>query len=138
MEQREFMIVDGGSTDGTQEWLQSVPHVTLIQHTELVGAIIAFCEGAYRARGKYVLMANDDVTFHPGSIFKAVIHLEKNMTCGAVAFADNRLEKPPFNLCLPKHHTRNAPGWCMLRSGYSVAGWAMSATGGGWIAMVKN
>ena len=86
----EFIIVDGGSTDGTQEWLQSVPHVTLIQHTELVGAIIAFCEGAYRARGKYVLMANDDVTFHPGSIFKAVIHLEKNMTCGAVAFADNR------------------------------------------------
>lgn len=86
----EIIIVDGGSTDGTIEWCQSQPDVTLIQHGELRGAIPAFTDGAKAARGKYVLLSNDDVQFRGDSILCAMLHLEQHARCGAVAFADNR------------------------------------------------
>lgn len=89
----EFVIVDGGSTDGTLEWLRGHHRVNLIEQGELRGAIDAFTTGARAAQGKYVLLANDDVTFHEGSILRAIVHLEEHMGCGAVAFADNRYQE---------------------------------------------
>lgn len=86
----EIIIVDGGSTDGTLQWLSHQPNVRVIQQGQLLGAINAFCAGAYSAWGDYVIMGNDDITFHPESILRAFVHLEQNPTCGAVAFMDNR------------------------------------------------
>lgn len=86
----EFVIVDGGSTDGTIEWCQSQGDIRLISHGELRGAIRAFCDGAYAASGQYVLFCNDDVEFIDTSILRAINYLETNLTCGAVAFADDR------------------------------------------------
>lgn len=86
----EFVVVDGGSTDGTQAWCKAQSDVHLIEQGELLGAIKAFNAGAKAAQGKYVVLANDDVLFHVGSLLRAIVHLEDNPTCGAVAFADNR------------------------------------------------
>lgn len=86
----EFIVVDGGSTDGTQAWCRSQPDVRLIEHGALRGAIAAFCEGAFAARGKYVLLANDDVEFIDYSILAALAYLEEHRDVGAVAFADDR------------------------------------------------
>lgn len=86
----EVIVVDGGSTDGTQTWCKSQTDVTLIEQGELLGAIKAFDAGAYAATGDYVLLANDDIVFTPGSILPALIHLETHPNCGAVAFADDR------------------------------------------------
>lgn len=86
----EFVIIDGGSTDGTIEWCEAQPDIRLTQHGELRGAIRSFCEGARLAKGDYVIMSNDDVLYHPYSILRAIAHLEENRTCGAVALADNR------------------------------------------------
>lgn len=85
-----FILVDGGSTDGTIDWCQAQPDVMLIQHGELRGAIAAFCDGAKQATGKYVVLANDDITFRGDGIWRALLHLETHAKCGAVAFADNR------------------------------------------------
>jgi glycosyltransferase involved in cell wall biosynthesis len=104
----EFVIVDGGSTDGTLEWLREQPDVLLIEHGELRGAIPAFCEGARAAGGDYVLMANDDITFHDNSILAAIAHLDDTPTCGAVAFADDRYEKG--NHRVMGHSTRDKNG----------------------------
>lgn len=92
----EFVIVDAGSDDGSLDWLRQQPDVKLIEHGERRGAIVAFTEGANQARGKYVVMANDDVVFHPFSITKAIRYLEDTPTCGAVAFQDNR-PAPGYN-----------------------------------------
>lgn len=85
-----FVLVDGGSTDGTQAWCNTQPDITLIEHGELRGAIRAFCDGARAADADYVVLANDDITFAPTALVKAFAHLESHPTCGAVAFADNR------------------------------------------------
>jgi glycosyltransferase involved in cell wall biosynthesis len=87
----EFVICDGGSTDGTLEWLRGQPDVRLIEHGELRGALRAFGDAARAATGDYVVLANDDIAFHRGGLVAAVAHLEAHPACGAVAFADNRL-----------------------------------------------
>lgn len=86
----EIVLVDGGSTDGTIEWCKTQADIRLIEHGALLGAIYAFCDGAKAARGKYVLLANDDVDFLSNSILPALVYLEDTPTCGAVAFPDNR------------------------------------------------
>lgn len=86
----EFVICDGGSTDGTIEWLKAQPGTTLIEHGALLGAITAFTDAGKLARGKYTLILNDDVSVLPGSIMRAIVYLEENPRAGMVAFLDNR------------------------------------------------
>lgn len=86
----EIILVDGGSTDSTLEWARQQPDIRLIEDGALLGAISAFSRGAEVAQGDYVVLANDDVTFHPYSLLTALAYLERTPHCGAVAFADNR------------------------------------------------
>lgn len=92
----EIVICDGGSTDGTLEWLRTQTDVILIEHGELRGAIRAFTEAANKSTGEYVILANDDIVFHAGSILRALSYLQDTPSCGAVGMADNR-PVPPFH-----------------------------------------
>lgn len=92
----EFVICDGGSTDGTLEWLREQRDVVLLEHGELRGALKAFGDAARAATGEYVILANDDIVFHPGAILAALSRLDSDATCGAVAFKDNR-PAPGYN-----------------------------------------
>jgi glycosyltransferase involved in cell wall biosynthesis len=83
-------IVDGGSTDGTLQWLETQKDIKVIADGKLTGAISAFTRGAQATDAKTVLLANDDVAFQRNSIIPAIVHLENNMRCGAVAFKDDR------------------------------------------------
>jgi glycosyltransferase involved in cell wall biosynthesis len=86
----EIIVVDGLSTDGTQQWCKDQPDITLIEHGGLFGAIKAFTDGAYAASGKYVALLNDDLEVIDYSILAAIAYLEEHPHCGAVAFADDR------------------------------------------------
>lgn len=86
----EFVVVDAGSNEYDLGWMRSQPDVILIEDGEKLGAINAFTRGAYKAQGQYVLLANDDIQFHPESIPSALAYIEDHPRCGAVAFRDNR------------------------------------------------
>lgn len=96
----EFVITGVAGDDATLTYLQQQPDVKLIVHEGLLGAVKAFTDACEQATGKYVLIANDDVEIVPGSILRAMVHLEEHPTCGAVAFQDNRLNKDVFRVAM--------------------------------------
>jgi GT2 family glycosyltransferase len=89
----EIVLVDGGSTDTTQEWCKLQPDIKLIEHNELRGAVKAFNDGAFVASGKYVIMANDDIEFVGNSILLAYIYMETHPNCGGGCFYQNRNDR---------------------------------------------
>jgi glycosyltransferase involved in cell wall biosynthesis len=86
----EIIVVGVQADDLTADWCRAQTDVRFIAQAGLFGAIRAFDEGAAAAQGEYVLLANDDVVFAKGAIPRAIVHMERTPTCGAVAFADDR------------------------------------------------
>lgn len=56
----EFVICDGGSDDGSREWLVRQDDVVLIADTGCYGAVDAFNRCAKLARGDFFITLNDD------------------------------------------------------------------------------
>lgn len=104
----EFVIVDNGSDDGTADWCRQQPDVLLMQLGKPSGAVSAFTEGAYAARGKYVLLATDDVRFPAHAIVRAIVHLETHADVGAVAFAHDKYTPGQYAV---DHVGRVGGGW---------------------------
>lgn len=80
-----FIVVDGGSSDGTLEWLRGQPDVTLLECGVLDGAVKAFNRGFARSTADYVVNANDDMTI-AGSLVAARNYLVNNPGVGQLAF----------------------------------------------------
>lgn len=88
--EHEFVLVDGNSQDGTQEWCEGQPDVRLVRHGSLLGAVRAFNDGAFAARGDYVVMANDDVEFIGDTLLRAWCFMQANSDCGVGCFYQDR------------------------------------------------
>jgi glycosyltransferase involved in cell wall biosynthesis len=86
----EVVLVDGGSTDGTIEWAKKQQDIHLIKHGKLLGAVKAFNDGAYAAKGKYVILANDDVEFLCDSLLRAYSYMEDHLAVGIGCFYQDR------------------------------------------------
>lgn len=95
----EVICVDAGSGDGTLEWLDQQPDCRIIQHgkmqdgkliPDLRGAVKAFNDGAFAAKGKYVILANDDIEFQGDSVLQSWIFMQQHPNLGMGCFYQDR------------------------------------------------
>lgn len=80
----EIIAIDGGSTDGTIEWLQTQSHITSVFQNKLIGQVRA-CNQVWRqVECKFTCWLNDDTELVPGSLDKATHLLEARPDVGMV------------------------------------------------------
>ena len=81
----EVILVVNGSQDGTQVTVQDrFPRVMLIDNRHNVGFTKAVNMGIRRARGKHVLLLNDDTILLPGTLEKMARYLDEHPDVGLV------------------------------------------------------
>lgn len=80
----ELMIIDNASSDPTSELLASVEGARIFRNDENLGFLKACNQGFNYARGKYVLLLNNDARILQGSIEAAYRTLLSDHTIGAV------------------------------------------------------
>lgn len=104
----EFVIADGGSTDGTLEYLRNEPDVTLIEQGGLFGACQAFTECCQQARAEYVAHLNDDALCMGNCLVVACKFLDNHPDVGqaALAFRDVDAEDRRYRtgMILDRHY----------------------------------
>tara|TARA_Y100001936_G_C16092927_1_gene688303 strand:+ start:3315 stop:4031 length:717 start_codon:yes stop_codon:yes gene_type:complete len=69
-EELEIIIIDNGSTDGTQEWIKSLqdPRVIKIFNKTNLGKGGSIRSGIAKARGEYILIHDPDLEYSPRDI----------------------------------------------------------------------
>ena len=81
----DVIVVDNGSTDGSQEMLrEKYPQVDIIQNDSNVGLGKASNQGVESTNGRYILLLNNDTIVNGPSFDAMVDFLEKNPKAGGV------------------------------------------------------
>ncbi|MEH6719914.1 MAG: rhamnan synthesis F family protein [Aurantimonas endophytica] len=80
----EIIILDNGSSDRTSEMLERVDGATIIRSEENLHFLRGVNAAAAKARGRHLLLLNNDADLVPGSMERAVEILDADPTVGAV------------------------------------------------------
>ena len=82
----EILIVDNGSSDGSQQWVRShYPEVTLIELAHNTGFSIANNIGIRRATGDYIALLNNDIRLEPEWLASMIAALDTEASLGSCA-----------------------------------------------------
>jgi len=81
----EYIIIDGGSSDGSLEIIQEYENrLSYWESTPDKGQTDAINKGFARAKGKYLAWLNSDDVYLPGAVSEAVGYLEEHPEIGTV------------------------------------------------------
>jgi hypothetical protein len=81
----DVVVVDNGSTDGTQDMLRAdYPQIKIIENSQNVGLARANNQGTEATNGRYVLLLNNDTIVNGPSFDAMVDFLDSNPTAAAV------------------------------------------------------
>jgi GT2 family glycosyltransferase len=86
-----LVFVDNGSTDGTVEFLETVPRAKLIVNRENKGFAAGNNQGLAAADGDYLLVLNNDTVATPGWLSGMVRRLENDPAIGIVGPVSNHV-----------------------------------------------
>jgi len=82
---KEVIVVDNGSTDGTEEMIsQEFPEVLYLHQSRNFGFAQANNRGARHAHGRYLCLMNSDARLKPTTLIDSISFMEKNPQCGVV------------------------------------------------------
>jgi len=81
----EIIIADGGSSDGTIEYLKKQKDVILIEQKKLTGAIKAFNSCFKKVKYEYMFWASDDFIINTKEILKSCKLMDEHPEVGAVS-----------------------------------------------------
>lgn len=126
----DFSICDGGSTDGTLEWMRTQPDINIIEHGELKGAIKAFNDAAAAAKGDYLCIANDDITFVGWTLAHGLAKMMDDPSIGAGCFYQDRNAKDMHVESMPIYNTDGSQGWLPYMQVGLIPKWLWDKCGG--------
>lgn len=95
----EIIVIDGGSTDGTKEWLFFQPDLIVLQHGQRMGCVKAFNDGFRISRGEYCAQLSDDVKLRDNCLDAACKMLDNDEMLGQVVIhhcQGGRMQGPLF------------------------------------------
>lgn len=90
---QEILIVDNGSTDGSAEWLEAQPDITLIRNPFNFGAPRARNQALRHAQGEWVAFLDNDVFVPEGWLDRALYHGAVDPAVGSIPLCANRASK---------------------------------------------
>ena len=118
----EIIVVDGGSTDGTLEWLDTQSDIITIRQGRLVGACRAYNAGFRLARAPFTVHINDDDIVQGDCLARAYQYMLDHSDVGQMAFSFNLWDPKVYkhDLVFGKEYANKGITW---RSAGDQAGW---------------
>ena len=80
----EVVIIDNASTDETEDLLLQIDNAKVTRNKENIGFLKAVNQGSKVAKGKYVLLLNNDAMLEERSLSSAIHTIEEDESIGAV------------------------------------------------------
>lgn len=96
-EPHEIVFVDNGSTDGTADWLDTVPNARVIRNAKNFGFAAAANQGIRAAAGQRVLLLNNDAVVTAGWLAGLLRHLDRDPRIGLVGPVSNYVSGPQLD-----------------------------------------